>query len=136
MSLKNLFLVKHTISKYFSCRSYSETLKVIFQKEEFLSHYESLEWRFDVKIGSRSCLDQIEPQVMLKLHLSSEPEVTVKKMSEATSRLEADSLIKDLSKKDIVLQTDPSNLTHLCSVLEEALSQINTSHVRRHLKNL
>ena len=120
-------------------RNYAETLKVILQNSDCLPHYKSVEWRLDVKVASRTCLEQMEPQVMMKLHLDSPPEVCVKKLNrteDCSADEEAEQMLEPLRNNDVMLQTDPSNLVHMCSVLEDALNQIKTSHVRRHIKNL
>ena len=81
----------------------------------------------------------MEPQVMMKLHLDSPPEVCVKKLNrteDCSADEEVEQILEPLRNNDVMLQTDPSNLVHMCSVLEDALNQIKTSHVRRHIKNL
>ena len=96
-----------------------------------------MEWRLDVKVASRACLEQMEPQIMMKLHLDSPPEVSIKKVNtDLGSRNEAEQMVESLRNSDVIVQSDPSNLFHMCTVLEEALTQIQTSHVRRHIKNL
>ncbi|XP_028405626.1 COMM domain-containing protein 2-like [Dendronephthya gigantea] len=76
-------------------------------------HYHNLEWRFDVQLASRSLHHQTEPQILLKLH---------------TKRKD----VQDLK----IFQTDPVNLVHLTSELENALAEMKTAHCRRILRNI
>lgn len=78
-----------------------------------LPHYHNLEWRFDVQLASRSLQHQTEPQILLKLHTKKEGET-----------------------KSHILQTDPVNLIHLTSELENALAEMKTAHCRRIVRNI
>lgn len=76
-------------------------------------HYHDLEWRFDVELASRSLQHQTNPVVIMRLHT------------------------KEGEKKCAnVLQTDPVNLLHLTSELENAMQEMKTAHCRRIVRNI
>ncbi|XP_054691250.1 COMM domain-containing protein 2 isoform X5 [Grus americana] len=78
-----------------------------------LPSYQSLEWRLDVQLASRSLRQQIKPAVTIKLHLHQNEDQTAQ-----------------------VLQTDPSTLLHLIQQLEQALGEMKTNHCRRIVRNM
>nr|XP_002126073.1 COMM domain-containing protein 2 [Ciona intestinalis] len=89
------------------------TRATLAQCSPTLPTYEDLEWRLDVKVATRSLHQQIEPRILLKLH--------TKNGDHNDSKL---------------LQTDPVNLINMTRVLEEALNEMKTKHVRRVLRNI
>ncbi|XP_076802324.1 COMM domain-containing protein 2-like [Clavelina lepadiformis] len=93
--------------------SQKEARTVLNQCSPTLCSYDNLEWRLDVKLSTRALHQQITPVVRMKLHTSD-----------------------GNSKETKVLQTDPVNLSHMTRVLEEALDELNTNHVRRILRNI
>ena len=76
-------------------------------------HYHDLEWRFDVELASRSLQHQTNPVVIMRLHT---------KQGEKKS---AD-----------IIETDPVNLIHLTSELENAMQEMKTAHCRRIVRNI
>jgi len=90
-----------------------EIRSVLREMAAGLPSYKDLEWRLDVQVASRALHNQVEPQLVLKLHLEDDGRKEVK-----------------------VVQTDPVNLLHLTQSLEAALQEIKTSHCRRLLRNL
>ncbi|XP_005110093.1 COMM domain-containing protein 2 [Aplysia californica] len=78
-----------------------------------LPHYHNLEWRFDVQLSSRSLRHQVSPSILLQLQTQEDGE-----------------------KKTQMLQTDPVNLIHLTSVLEEALQEMKSGYCRRIVRNI
>lgn len=96
-----------TLDKLYSECS-KDTRHMLSQCAPSLPQYEDLEWRLDVKLATRCLHQQLTPNVLLKFH------------------------IKDGEKQECkVLQTDPVNLIHTTQVLEEALGELKTKHVRR-----
>ena len=86
-----------------------EEIRGILAKMDIITpHYESLEWRFDVKLASRMLNYQTTPEVILKFRLNNGESTDTK-----------------------VLQTDPVNLMHMTNVLEEALAEMKSGHCRR-----
>ncbi|KAG0710140.1 COMM domain-containing protein 2 [Chionoecetes opilio] len=79
--------------------------------------YKNLEWRFDILVGSRSLHHLAEPLLTLQLSLDTGSPSKEGREDEACESL--------------VLQTDPNNLLHITSVLEEALHEARTHHSRR-----
>lgn len=77
------------------------------------AHYYDLEWRFDVELASRSLQHQTNPVIIMRLH---------------TKRGE--------KKSADILQTDPVNLIHLTSELENAMQEMKTAHCRRIVRNI
>lgn len=78
-----------------------------------LPEYDNLEWRLDVQLASRSLHQQITPIIRMKLHTSDGEE-----------------------KNTHIIQTDPVNLRHMSRVIDEALNEMKTNHVRRILRNI
>ena len=76
-------------------------------------HYHDLEWRFDVELASRSLQHQTNPVIIMRLH------------TKEGGKRSAD-----------VLQTDPVNLLHLTSELENAMQEMKTAHCRRIVRNI
>ena len=88
--------------------NHEEIRGILAEMDVVAPHYESLEWRFDVKLASRMLNYQTTPEVVLKLHLNDGVKTEAK-----------------------VLQTDPVNLLHMTNVLEEALAEMKSGHCRR-----
>jgi len=93
-------------------RNRTEIRRLQMEMSASLPHYHDLEWRLDVQLASRSLRQQVEPVIMLKLH------------------------VEDGDQKETkLLQTDPANLIHLTRTLEEALQELNSAHCRRISRN-
>ena len=90
-----------------------EVRHVLSEMAMDLPHYHNLEWRFDVKLASRSLRHQISPQVLFKLHTK-----------------------ENGSADTTVLQTDPTNLLHVTKVLDEALQEMKSQHCRRIVRHI
>lgn len=89
-------------------------------------NYQNLEWRFDILVGSRTLHHIAEPLIMLQLSLDRGSHQETK---DSTHDLRAKD---DNFKSDkLLLQTDPNNLVHMTTVLEEALQEARTHHSRR-----
>ena len=71
------------------------------------------------QLASRALQHQVTPLVTMNLKLETK--------SALTSNEEGD----NTSIKNIVLQTDPTNLLHITQVLEEALQESRSQHSRR-----
>lgn len=76
-----------------------------------LPEYHDMEWRFEVQLASRSLLKQVAPLITLDLSIKN-PD-------------------KEESVEHVLLQTDPNNLLHITQVLEEALQEGRSQHIRR-----
>ncbi|XP_076650570.1 COMM domain-containing protein 2-like isoform X2 [Halictus rubicundus] len=76
-----------------------------------LPEYHDMEWRFEVQLASRSLLKQVAPLITLDLSIKN-PD-------------------KEESIEHVLLQTDPNNLLHITQVLEEALQEGRSQHIRR-----
>lgn len=68
---------------------------------------------FSFQLSSRSLRRQVTPKILLKLHIQETGE-----------------------KSTTVLQTDPTNLVHLTTVLEQALQEMKSTHCRRIVRNI
>lgn len=76
--------------------------------------YKNMEWRLDVKLATRSILELLEPEVILKFDFNNGND-----------------------KKEVkILQTDIVNLNNLTNNLEEALNEIKSNHCRRVFRNI
>lgn len=76
--------------------------------------YKNLEWRLDVKLATRSLLEILEPEVILKFEFNTGNE----------------------KKEAKIFQTDLVNLNNLTNNLEEALNEIKSNHCRRIFRNI
>ena len=91
-----------------------EEIRSILSELAFdLPHYENLEWRLDVQIASRALKSQVKPQILMKFDIKDGQKITSK-----------------------LLETDPVNLVHMTEVLEKALAEMKTAHVRRITRNI
>ncbi|XP_064615240.1 COMM domain-containing protein 2-like [Liolophura sinensis] len=78
-----------------------------------LPHYHNLEWRFDIRLASRCLRYQVNPIMLMKLHLDNGGK-----------------------RETTVLQADPVNLVHLTNVLDGALQEMKSAHCRRIVRNI
>lgn len=95
------------------CENREEMRRTLSTMSMGLPYYHNLEWRFEVKLASRSLSHQMEPVVLLKLHTD-------------------DCGIQQTK----VLEADPTNLVHLTQTLGAALEEMKSSHCRRILRNV
>ncbi|XP_055695505.1 COMM domain-containing protein 2 [Lutzomyia longipalpis] len=89
--------------------------------------FRDLEWRLDARVASRSNLSQATPQITMKFHLDRET------INEHKDRI-YDTTDTSSSRKQIVVSTDPCNLTHIIATLENALQQSKTHRTRNFVK--
>ena len=86
--------------------------------------FRDLEWRLEARIASRAIESQAVPIITMKLHLDTE---TVNAHKET---LQAKETEMPITRKEVLLQTDPTNLSHIIQVLEQALIDSKTHRVR------
>ena len=103
-------VIANTIKEAFSG---SATRRTLTSCASTLPEYDNLEWRVDVQLGTRSLHQQITPLIRMKLHTSDGDQI-----------------------KTNDVQTDPVNLLHMSRVVEEALEEMKSNHVRRILRNI
>lgn len=95
-------------------RNKQKELTDVIQSSTFnIPHFKDLEWRFETQVSSRCLLNQLVPQVTIKLTLDN---------GENDER--------------ILLQSDPKNLQRLTESLEEALSEATSQNSRKILKKI
>lgn len=94
-------------------RTRKEVRTILSEMTPDVPHYQNLEWRFDVELASRSLRHQTKPVVLMKLHTKEGEKSAVD-----------------------VLQTDPTNLVHVTSMLENAAQEMKTAHCRRIVRNI
>ncbi|XP_019564293.2 COMM domain-containing protein 2 [Aedes albopictus] len=96
-------------------------------------HFRDLEWRLEAKVASRAMIKQATPIIAMKLHLDSE---VVNEHKEKLQPDQGDAETGQLStRKEVLLQTDPTSLVHLIQVLEQALIDSKTHRVRNFVKS-
>ena len=104
-------VIKALLQMYLANRK--EIRSVLGEMSVKIPHYHDLEWRFDVELASRSLQHQTNPVVIMRLHT------------------------KEGDKKSAnILQTDPVNLVHLTTELENAMQEMKTAHCRRIVRNI
>lgn len=94
-----------------------------------VSQYKDLEWRFDVLVGSRSLRHVAEPLLTLQLTLDTPNSDSTRK--EGIGEGQDGGVGEGGGCETLLLQTDPNNLLHMTSVLEDALQEARTHHSRR-----
>eukprot|EP01132_Coremiostelium_polycephalum_P005326 gene5326-6642_t len=107
-------LVNHLKDIYFSNRKDVRTILQEFYPN--FDHYLNLEWRLDTQIANRSLGQSINPIFLLKLKTQSGSGVG--------------------NTKENILQTDPTNLKHICTELESALLEIRNYENRIIMRNI
>lgn len=102
------------LSKFYDSKK-SEITEALSNTNVELPYYYNLKWRFEVQVASRCLLHQVKPLITMDLCLETGSE---------NKHLEN-------SKQNLILQTDPTNLVHMTQVLEQALNESRSRHVRR-----
>uniref|UniRef100_A0A1B6LWP2 COMM domain-containing protein n=1 Tax=Graphocephala atropunctata TaxID=36148 RepID=A0A1B6LWP2_9HEMI len=85
-----------------------ELKQILAEQTLDFPQFKDLEWRLEAQVASRALLEQMTPQVMVKLSLEN---------STATEH--------------VLLQADPASLIHMTEVLETALREASSQHFRR-----
>uniref|UniRef100_A0A1L8DCQ6 COMM domain-containing protein n=1 Tax=Nyssomyia neivai TaxID=330878 RepID=A0A1L8DCQ6_9DIPT len=94
------------------------------QRQDY--RFRDLEWRLEARVASRSNLSQATPQITMKFHLDRET------INEHKDRIHDVAITPN--RKQIVVSTDPCNLTHIIGTLENALQQSKTHRTRNFVK--
>uniref|UniRef100_A0A8D8H7S5 COMM domain-containing protein 2 n=1 Tax=Culex pipiens TaxID=7175 RepID=A0A8D8H7S5_CULPI len=103
---------------------------VLKQSADNELHFRDLEWRLEAKVASRALHRQATPVFAMKLHLDSEV------VNEHKEKLDQESTVgAGETRKEVLLQTDPTSLVHLIQVLEQALIDSKTHRVRNFVKS-
>ncbi|XP_038121686.1 COMM domain-containing protein 2 [Culex quinquefasciatus] len=103
---------------------------VLKQSADNELHFRDLEWRLEAKVASRALHRQATPVIAMKLHLDSEV------VNEHKEKLDQESTVgAEETRKEVLLQTDPTSLVHLIQVLEQALIDSKTHRVRNFVKS-
>ncbi|GAB0094961.1 COMM domain-containing protein [Sergentomyia squamirostris] len=108
----------------------NEAVRNLLQNSRLNKQYRfrDLEWRLEARIASRSNLRQATPQITMKFHLDRET-INVHK-----DKIHETPESSKTTRKQIILNTDPCNLSHMISTLENALQQSKTHRTRNFLK--
>lgn len=107
--------------------------------------FRDLEWRLEARVSSRSLLNQSVPFITIKFHLDSE--TVNENKNTLLNPVASQSIEKKIDiqqpmdsmhsrKKEIIFQTDPTNLLYIINTLEKALQEARTNRVRNIVKNL
>lgn len=107
--------------------------------------FRDLEWRLEARVSSRSLLNQSVPFITIKFHLDSE--TVNENKNTLLNPVASQSIEKKIDiqqpmdsmhsrKKEIIFQTDPTNLLYIINTLEKALQEARTHRVRNIVKNL
>ncbi|XP_067645941.1 COMM domain-containing protein 2 [Eurosta solidaginis] len=89
----------------------------------------NIEWRLEVRLATRSLLNQNSLRVTMKLYLHTEPKNENRDLLETGEQqpIHAD---EKRNRKDIIVQTDLNSLVHMIQVLENALDESKSRRVR------
>lgn len=89
----------------------------------------NIEWRLEVRLATRSLLQQSNIRVTMKLYLHTEPKNENRDLLEDGG---GQSIHSDerRNRKDLLVQTDLSSLVHMIQVLENALYESKNRRIR------
>ena len=121
----SLFGIKSDIALQIetSFSSNSKQIQAFLNKMKLTTvEYENVEWRLDIKLGSKSLRKIVEPEILLKFDFR-------KGRSGLSDGNDGDNIETKL------LQTDIVNLNNLTNSLENALNEIRTNYCRRVFRN-
>lgn len=99
--------------------------------------YRDLEWRIESRIASRSLLSQAVPIIKIKLYVDDEQFDPNKDCIGSSSSSHHSPVVVRRSasrSKEILFQTDPTNLLHIIAVLEQALEESKTHRTKNFVK--
>ncbi|KAH8383123.1 hypothetical protein KR009_006939 [Drosophila setifemur] len=96
----------------------------------------NLDWRLEVRIASRSLLEQCNVIVTMKLYLHTEPKNENRELLEVDMTGRSEEELAHMRederrhRKDMLVQTDVSSLVHMIKTLEDALAESKTRRIR------
>ncbi|EDW83314.1 uncharacterized protein Dwil_GK22787 [Drosophila willistoni] len=96
----------------------------------------NLDWRLEVRIASRSLLEQCQIFVTMKLYLHTEPKNENRELLEFDLMERSEEEVKAMKederqhRKDLLVQTDVGSLVHMIKTLEDALNESKTRRIR------
>ncbi|CAO1411823.1 unnamed protein product [Diamesa tonsa] len=92
--------------------------------------FRDLQWRLDAKVATRSLDNQAEPKIKMKLILDTESSLENRDKLSGTKNSEN----QIITKKEVLMETDLLNLSHIIEQLEEALMESKSHRTRNFLK--
>ncbi|XP_030374967.1 COMM domain-containing protein 2 [Scaptodrosophila lebanonensis] len=96
----------------------------------------NLDWRLEVRIASRSLLQQSNIVVTMKLYLHREPKNENRELLEVDTTGRTQEELRAMEqderrhRKDVLVQTDVNSLVHMIKVLEDAMMESKTRRIR------
>lgn len=86
--------------------------------------FRDLDWRLEAKVASKSChnFSNIEPKILIKFNLSEENSAPHRKKISACE-----------SGKEILVESNASNLVHIIHKLEQAMTEAKSHRNQQHL---
>lgn len=95
-------------------------------------HLVDIDWRLEILVASRALIRQNRVLVTMKLYLHTESKTKNRYLLHEASNVDQESVCKkdNRNRKNIVVQTDLSTLTHMIQTLEEALMESRTRRIR------
>lgn len=111
----------------------NETISKLLASNSSSLHFRDLEWRLETRVASRALLQQMTPQITVKLHLDHETvnENKEKLLEEGREReLSSSNNDHPSTQRQIVMQVDPGCLRTIIQTLDEALLEDKTHRTR------
>ena len=123
------------------CLSARREVRDILKKVSFdLPHYQDIEWRLDVELGSRCIRNTVAPFYLVKIRTTVPAEEEEGLCAEENSFAASSATVSQgengyLVKENFV-EIDPLSLKHITAELERAVAESKTASSRRVMRNI
>lgn len=122
------------------CLSAKHEVREILKKVSFdLPHYQNVEWRLDVELGSRCIRNTVAPFYLVKIKTTvpvEEEDLYAEENSFAASSSMVTQGDNGYLVKESFVEIDPLSLKHITAELEKAVAESKTASSRRVMRNI
>lgn len=122
------------------CLSAKREVRDILMKVSFdLPHYQDVEWRLDVELGSRCIRNTVAPFYLVKIKTTvpaEEEDLCTEENSFAASSSMVTQGENGYLVKESFVEIDPLSLKHITGELEKAIAESKTASSRRVMRNI